>query len=69
MRDMKMDMSGAAAVIATMQYLDEIEDIGVNLISAIGLVENMTGGNAYKPLDIYTAYNGETVEIHHTDAE
>ena len=69
MRDMKMDMSGAAAVIATMQYLDEIEDIGVNLISAIGLVENMTGGNAYKPLDIYTAYNGKTVEIHHTDAE
>lgn len=69
MREMKMDMSWAAAVIATMQYLDERENIGVNLISAIGLVENMTGGNAYKPLDIYTAYNGKTVEIHHTDAE
>ena len=29
----------------------------------------MTGGRAYKPLDIYTAFNGTTVEIHHTDAE
>jgi leucyl aminopeptidase len=29
----------------------------------------MTGGKAYKPLDIYTAFNGTTVEIHHTDAE
>lgn len=29
----------------------------------------MTGGNAYKPLDIYKAYNGTSVEIHHTDAE
>jgi leucyl aminopeptidase len=29
----------------------------------------MTGGSAFKPLDIYKAYNGTTVEIHHTDAE
>jgi leucyl aminopeptidase len=26
-------------------------------------------GKAFKPLDIYKAYNGTTVEIHHTDAE
>ena len=29
----------------------------------------MTGDDAFKPLDIYTSYNGTTVEIHHTDAE
>ncbi len=29
----------------------------------------MTGGKAFKPLDIYKAFNGTTVEIHHTDAE
>lgn len=29
----------------------------------------MTGGSAFRPLDIYKAYNGTTVEIHHTDAE
>lgn len=39
------------------------------MIGAIGLAENLLGDNAYKPLDIYTAANGKTVEIHHTDAE
>lgn len=29
----------------------------------------MTGASAFKPLDVYTAYNGVSVEIHHTDAE
>lgn len=69
MHDMKLDMAGAATVIGVMQYLDTIPDLPVNIIGAIGLVENMSGGNAYKPLDIYRAFNGKTVEIHHTDAE
>lgn len=69
MHDMKLDMSGAGAVIWLMQYLDGFPELPMTLIAGIGLVENMTGGNAYKPLDIYRAYNGKMVEIHHTDAE
>jgi len=69
MLDMKCDMSGAAGVIGALMYLDSFENLPVNVIGAIGLTENMTGGKAFKPLDIYRAYNGTTVEIHHTDAE
>lgn len=38
-------------------------------VGAIGIVDNLLGEKAFKPLDIYTAANGKTVEIHHTDAE
>lgn len=69
MVDMKCDMAWAAAVIGVAEYLDTLDTLPVNLICAIGLTENMTGWDAYKPLDIYRAYNGITVEIHHTDAE
>ncbi len=67
MFDMKCDMAWAAAVIATMWYLDKLG--GAPVIGAIWLVENLLGGNAYHPLDIVRAHNGKTVEIHHTDAE
>ncbi len=42
MHDMKLDMAGAATVISVMQYLDTIPDLPVNIIGAIGLVENMS---------------------------
>ncbi len=66
---MKCDMSGAAGMIGVAMYLDTLDTLPVNLIVGIGLTENMTGGSAFRPLDIYRAYNGTTVEIHHTDAE
>lgn len=69
MLDMKCDMSGAAGVLGVARYMDSLETLPIHMIVAIGLTENMTGGDAFKPLDIYTAYNGATVEIHHTDAE
>lgn len=69
MLDMKCDMSGAAAVLGVAKYLDTLSTLPTNVVIAVGLTENMTGGNAYKPLDIYKAHNGTTVEIHHTDAE
>ena len=69
MLDMKCDMSGAAGMMGVARYLDTLPELPVNVIIAIGLTENMTGDEAFKPLDIYTAYNGTTVEIHHTDAE
>lgn len=68
MLDMKCDMSGAAAVIATLWYLDATE-ISHNFAWVVGIVDNLTGPNAFKPLDIYKAKNGMSVEIHHTDAE
>ncbi len=69
MLDMKCDMSGAAGMIGVARYLDTLSTLPVDVTIAIGLTENMTGDDAFKPLDIYTAYNWTTVEIHHTDAE
>lgn len=69
MLDMKCDMSWAAGMLGVAKYLDSQRTLPVNVIIAMGITENMTGGKAFKPLDIYRAYNGTTVEIHHTDAE
>lgn len=69
MLDMKCDMSGAAGMIGVARYLDTLSTLPVDVTIAIGLTENMTGDDAFKPLDIYTSYNWTTVEIHHTDAE
>lgn len=69
MLDMKCDMSWAAGMLWVAEYLDTIDDIPCNLIIGLGITENVINGKAFKPLDIYKAYNGTTVEIHHTDAE
>lgn len=69
MEDMKCDMAGGATVFAVASYLDSLDELPLDITFAVGLVENMTGGWAYKPLDVYTAYNGTSVEIVHTDAE
>ncbi len=69
MLDMKCDMSGAAGMIGVAHYLDTLSTLPVDVMIAIWLTENMTGDDAFKPLDIYKSYNGTTVEIHHTDAE
>jgi leucyl aminopeptidase len=41
----------------------------VNVVGAIGLVENMPDGNAQRPGDIVTSMSGQTIEIINTDAE
>ena len=69
MLDMKCDMAGAAGMLGVALYLDTLDVLPIHAIFGLGIVENMTGDAAFKPLDIYTAYNGKTVEIHHTDAE
>jgi leucyl aminopeptidase len=69
MLDMKSDMAGAATVVGALLALDSRESLRANVVAAIGLTENMLGGNAMKPLDILRSYNGKTVEIGHTDAE
>ncbi|MGC8561954.1 MAG: leucyl aminopeptidase [Thermoplasmata archaeon] len=68
MDEMKFDKCGASAVIGTMKL---ISDLGLNrhVIGMTPLTENMPGGNAYKPGDILTHYNGVTSEVLSTDAE
>ncbi|HSO19499.1 MAG TPA: leucyl aminopeptidase [Desulfosarcina sp.] len=65
---MKMDMSGAAAVAATMLAMAHIKP-EVRVIGVMPLVENMPSGEAIRPGDIVRAFAGKTVEIGNTDAE
>jgi leucyl aminopeptidase len=68
MEDMKGDMAGAACVVGLMHAL-AARNAKVNAIGAIGLVENMPDGNAYRPGDILKTMSGQTIEIINTDAE
>jgi leucyl aminopeptidase len=68
MEGMKMDMAGAAAVIAAMCALPALE-APVRVVSFTPMTDNMTGGDAQRPGDVYTARNGTTVEVLNTDAE
>ncbi len=68
MLTMKCDMSGGAAVLAAAATIAALK-LPVNIVAAIGLVENMTGPAAYKLGDVITARSGTTIEIHNTDAE
>ncbi len=68
MEEMKMDMCGAAAVIAAMQAIAQLKP-KINVTALAPATENMPGGNAYRPGDILRAMNGKTVEIVNTDAE
>jgi leucyl aminopeptidase len=68
MHEMKMDMSGAAAVL---EAVGAIADLGlaIDLIAVVPSTENMPSGTAIKPGDVVTQYNGKTVEVNNTDAE
>jgi len=68
MQAMKADMSGAAAVLGTMQAIAGLQ-VPRRVIGLIPLVENMPGERAYRPGDVITMMNELTVEIISTDAE
>jgi leucyl aminopeptidase len=68
MEDMKGDMGGAACVVGLMHAL-AARKARVNVVGAIGLVENMPDGNAQRPGDIVKSMSGQTIEIINTDAE
>ncbi len=65
---MKVDMAGGAAVLAAMSALPAV-DAPVAVTGFIPLSDNMTGGAAQRPGDVFTARNGKTVEVLNTDAE
>ena len=68
METMKTDMSGGAAVIATMSVLRSL-GVTTNVTGYVPLVENMPSGSAIRPGDVLTMRNGKTVEVLNTDAE
>jgi leucyl aminopeptidase len=68
MHEMKMDMSGGAAVIETVAAIAEL-GLALDLVAVVPSTENMPSGTAIKPGDIITQLNGKTVEVNNTDAE
>lgn len=65
---MKIDMSGAAAVAATMIAVSNLKPKH-RVVGVLPLVENMPSGRATRPGDIVKSFAGKTVEIGNTDAE
>jgi leucyl aminopeptidase len=68
MGEMKMDMSGAAAVIGTMHAAAQLK-LPLHLVGLVPATENLLGGAAMKPGDVLRHYNGKTSEVDNTDAE
>ena len=65
---MKADMSGAAAVLATMSTLKSL-GCKIQVTAYLMCTDNLPSGSAMAMGDVLTMRNGKTVEIHNTDAE
>ncbi|MGB3734366.1 MAG: leucyl aminopeptidase [Ilumatobacter sp.] len=65
---MKMDMSGAAAVLSAMSALKALE-CPTKVTAWLMCTDNMPSGSALKLGDVLTMRNGKTVEVLNTDAE
>lgn len=68
MEGMKWDMGGAAAVVGAMHAIAG-RKAKADVVSVIGLAENMPSGTAQRPGDVVTAMSGKTIEVINTDAE
>jgi leucyl aminopeptidase len=68
MEEMKHDMSGGGAVVASMGAIAEL-GLPLRVLAVVAASENMPDGGAYRPGDILTAGNGKTIEVISTDAE
>jgi leucyl aminopeptidase len=68
MQEMKMDMSGAAAVLEAVAAIAEL-GLALDLVAVIPATENMPSGHSMRPGDIIRHLNGKTTEINNTDAE
>jgi leucyl aminopeptidase len=66
--EMMMDMSGGAAVIATILIAEKLK-YKQNIVVLVPAVENMPSGDSMRPGDIIKMMDGTHVEIGHTDAE
>lgn len=68
MHEMKYDMSGAAAVLASIQAIAKM-GLKANVVAVCAVTENLPSGKALKPGDIVKTYSGKTAEVLNTDAE
>lgn len=68
MEEMKYDMSGAAAVIGSMDVIANMHP-KTEFYGVLPLVENMPDGTAMKPGDVVKSFSGKTIEVINTDAE
>ncbi|NIP61594.1 MAG: leucyl aminopeptidase [Nitrosopumilaceae archaeon] len=68
MDEMKFDKCGGCTVLGIMKAVSEL-NLPINVIGIIPSVENMPGGESYRPGDIVKLYSGKTAEILNTDAE
>jgi len=65
---MKMDKAGACAVLGIIKAVSELK-LDIEVHAFVGAVENMIGGDAYKPDDVLVSRKGDTIEVRNTDAE
>lgn len=68
MVNMRGDMQGAAAVVATARAIAALR-LPINIRGLIPLCENMPGCSAMKPGDIVTAMNGKNILIQDTNCD
>ncbi len=68
MDEMKFDKCGGCTVLGIMKTVSELK-LPINVIGIVPSVENMPGGESYRPGDIIKLYSGKTAEILNTDAE
>ncbi|MBK1786196.1 leucyl aminopeptidase [Prauserella cavernicola] len=68
MDHMTSDMSGAAAVLASIVLAAKLK-YPLEITAYLPLAENMPSGTSYRPGDVLTMYGGKTVEVLNTDAE
>ncbi|HDQ15959.1 MAG TPA: leucyl aminopeptidase [Bacteroidetes bacterium] len=68
MEDMKCDMAGAAAVLATIYAIAKLQ-LNKYVVALIPATDNRLNGNAYASGDVVKMFDGTTVEVINTDAE
>lgn len=68
MDEMKFDKMGGCAVLGIMQAVAALE-LPVNVVGFISSAENMPSARSYRPGDIVTSWDGQTIEVLNTDAE
>lgn len=65
---MKADKSGGCAVMGIVFAIAQLK-LPIEVHGVIGAVENMIGGDAYKPDDVLLSREGKSIEVRNTDAE
>ena len=65
---MKVDMSGAAAILGALMVISQLKP-HLKVSAYIPMTDNMTSGDATRPGDILKTHNKKTVEVLNTDAE